>query len=300
MARAWREALDPDGAEQREEQLRAQRGLKIGREVEGMTRFWGACDPASAAQLRAALAASPSRDAEPRFLSEAESAGNESIADGELPARIHDPRTLQQRQLDVLLGLLTAGMRSTEQGSVASVTAVINLDDLETGKGTGWLDGVDEPVCAETIRELVCDAGFRRAILGNDGEVLALGRRERYFSRSQRRALATRDGGCIWPLCTAPPSRCHAHHVVPWSLGGETDIDNGALLCAAHHHMLHNSPFTLKMIRGRPRLLAPPWLDPSREWKTLGRSRVRMRPIARPVRVGGESSRNPGVPALLT
>jgi hypothetical protein len=85
MARAWREALDPDGSEPREEQLRAQRGLTIGREVEGMTRFWGACDPASAAQLRAALAASPSRDAEPRFLSEADLPGTSRSRTGIFP-----------------------------------------------------------------------------------------------------------------------------------------------------------------------------------------------------------------------
>jgi hypothetical protein len=182
-------------------------------------------------------------------------------------------------QLDVLLGLVTAGVRSTGQRSIASVTAVISLDDLEHGTGVGWLDGVDEPVSAESVRELICDAGVRRILLGNDGEVLAQGRRERYFTAAQRNALGVRDGGRVWPLCTAPPSRCHAHHVEEWSRGGRTDIDNGALLCSAHHHMLHNSPFAMKMIDGRPRLLAPPWLDPTRQWRTLGRSRMRSRRV---------------------
>ena len=126
----------------------------------------------------------------------------------------------------------------------------------------------------------MCDSGFRRLLLGSHGEVLELGQLERSFSYAQRMALAGRDGGCVWPQCTAPPSWCHAHHVVEWSKGGKTDVSNGALLCSAHHHMLHASEFTMKMINGRPHLLAPPWLDPSGEWKLLGRPRLAWAPGA--------------------
>jgi hypothetical protein len=277
MARAWREALDPDGAQPREEQLRERRGFTLGRERNGMTPFWGAADPISAAQLKAAFAESTAPDAAPRFLDEADAEGAATLpaADGDIVLRVSDPRTPAQRRLDVLVGLLMAGVRSTGQRSTAAVAAVVLLSDLEKGEGVGWLDDVAEPVCIETIRELACDAGFYRVLLGNDGEVLAEGLRERYFTPAQRRALAVRDGGCVWPGCNAPPSWCHAHHVVPWSEGGKTDIENGALLCPAHHHMLHNSPFTMKMINGRPHLLAPPWLDPVGDWRVLGKSRIR-------------------------
>jgi hypothetical protein len=275
MARAWREALDADGAPPREEQLRERRGFTLGRERDGMTPFWGACDPVSAAHLKAAFAESTAPDAAPRFLAE-----EDATLLGEPVDRVRDPRTREQRQLDVLLGLVTAGLRSPQrssagQRSTAAVMAVVQLSDLETGSGVGWLDDVAEPVSAETVRELACDAGIQRVLVGDNGEVLALGRRERYFTPAQRRALAVRDGGCVWPQCTAPPSWCHAHHVKEWSEGGRTDLDNGALLCSAHHHMLHSSPFTMRMIRGRPQLLAPPWLDPSGQWRTVGRARVR-------------------------
>lgn len=278
-ARAWRAALDPDGSQPREEALRELRGFTLGRERDGLTPFWGSCDPLSAAQLKAAFAESAAPDAEPRFLStEDAERGARVVAtpDGDLVERISDPRTREQRQLDVLLGLLTAGIRSTGVGSTATVMVNVSLDDLASGRGTGWLDDVAEPVSAATVRELACDAGIHRVVLGSNGEVLALGRRERSFNRAQRRALGSRDGGCVWPQCTAPPSWCHAHHIVEWSKGGRTDIDNGALLCSAHHHMLHNSPFTMRMVDGRPRLLAPPWLNPQGEWRVLGRSRVRM------------------------
>ena len=275
MARAWREALDPDGAEPREEVLRERREFILGRERNGITPFWGSADPVTAAQLKAAFAESTAPDAAPRFLSEDDAETVESTSiDGDVVTRLVDPRTRGQRQLDTLVGLVTAGIRSTGQASTATVMAVVRLDDLESGNGVGWLDDVAEPVSAQTVRELACDAGIRRVLLGHNGEVLAEGRRERFFTPAQRRALAVRDGGCVWPQCTAPPSWCHAHHVDEWQAGGKTDVDNGVLLCPAHHHMLHSSPFAMKMIDGRPRLLAPPWLDPSREWRPLGKSRL--------------------------
>lgn len=36
-----------------------------------------------------------------------------------------------------------------------------------------------------------------------------------------------------------PPSWCEAHHVRPWLQGGATDLANGILLCAHHHHEVH-------------------------------------------------------------
>ncbi len=141
----------------------------------------------------------------------------------------------------------------------------------------GWLDDVDEPVSAATIAQLVCDAGLRTVLLGDAGEVLHLGRTQRLFSAAQRKALAVRDGGCVWPQCTAPPMWCEAHHVVEYANGGRTDIDNGALLCSAHHHMLHASEFSMRMIRGKPCLLAPAWLDPDRILQPLGRTRALLR-----------------------
>jgi hypothetical protein len=277
MARAWRDALDPDGTAPREEALRDRRSFVLGRERNGMTPFWGAADPVAAAQLKAAFAESTAPDAAPRFLSEEDTLlGTTSIStlDGDIVQRVSDPRTREQRQFDVMFGLLTAGMRSNGQRPTATVMAVISLENLESGAGLGWLDDVAEPVSAQTIRELVCDAGFRRLLLGPDGEPLAEGRMERLFTQAQRRALGVRDGGCVWPQCTAPPSWCDAHHVEEWAKGGLTDVDNGALLCSAHHHMLHNSDFTMKMIDGRPHLLAPPWLDPARAWRKVGSARV--------------------------
>ncbi len=263
QARVQREALDPDGAPEREDQLRARRRFRLGRESHGLTTFSGACDPAAAALLRSAFNEYAAPDAKPRFLSDEDQ-------QSELP----DPRTRDQRQLDILIGLVTAGLRSTGQRPTSTVMAVVTLDDLENCKGVAWLDDADEPISAASLRQMVCDSGYRRILLGRNGKIIGRSPLERFFSTTQRRQLAVRDGGCVWPQCTAPPSWCEAHHVVEWNHGGATVLDNGVLLCPAHHHMLHNSDFTMKMVDGRPMLLAPPWLDPDQEWRMLGRQRA--------------------------
>ena len=277
MARVWREALDPDGAEPREQKLRDQRRFVMSAERDGVVPFHGIASPIEAAELKAYFSESTAPDVTPRFLSEEDAArGTETLTtpEGEVVTRIRDPRSREQRQFDVIFGLLRAGVRSDGQGSTATVLAVVKLDDLENNTGVGWLADVNEPVATSTINELVCDSGFRRAVIGPKGEALYLGETERCFSWAQRLALALRDGGCVWPGCNAPPSWCQAHHVIEWSKGGPTNIDNGVLLCSAHHHMLHASEFEMRMIDGLPHLLAPPWLDPTHTWEPLSRPRI--------------------------
>jgi hypothetical protein len=190
-----------------------------------------------------------------------------------------DPRSTEQRQHDVLTGLITAGIRSTgnEPGgmrSTAQVTAVIGLDDLKQGTGVGWVEGITEPVSATALQKLVEASGYATLVEGDNGEILYLTRNKRLFTAQQIKALLVRDGGCAWPGCGAKAGRCDAHHIIPWSKGGLTDIDNGILLCPYHHGMLHDSAFTLKMIRGKPHLLAPPWIDPDQRWIPIGKSRI--------------------------
>ncbi len=50
-----------------------------------------------------------------------------------------------------------------------------------------------------------------------------------------RRAVIKRDRHCSFPGCTAPPVRCHVHHLIPRSKGGPTRLDNLTLLCSFHH-----------------------------------------------------------------
>jgi len=80
--------------------------------------------------------------------------------------------------------------------------------------------------------------------------VLYVGRGERLVSPRQRRALEVRDGHCVFPGCRARSARCHAHHVLPWQHGGDTDLPNMALVCVAHHHAVHEGGWTMRLRDG--------------------------------------------------
>ena len=68
---------------------------------------------------------------------------------------------------------------------------------------------------------------------------------------STRRALVTRDRGCVVNHCNRPPAWCDGHHVVWWTRGGKTALGNLALVCGRHHRMLHEEGWTLERKDGR-------------------------------------------------
>jgi len=269
--------LDPDGVEPRENELRQQRRFHLGRERDGMTPFSGLADPVNAGLLRAALSERTAPSRQPRFVDPDDlDLSEESAA---FDARPLDGRTREQRAFDIVFGLLTAGIRADNDAvgtlhGTATVNVVVTAKELIAGTGAAWIDDTLSPVATSTTREIICDGGVRLQIEGDKGEILWEGVRQRYFTPAQRRALAVRDGGCLGPNCTAPPSWCHAHHVIPWQEGGPTDVDNGALLCSFHHHQLHAGGFQLRIHHGIPELLAPPWLDREQQWRPTTRSRL--------------------------
>jgi Protein of unknown function DUF262/HNH endonuclease len=67
----------------------------------------------------------------------------------------------------------------------------------------------------------------------------------RSFTEEQRLAIYRRnDGKCQWPGCgiACEESDFHADHVKPHSLGGETTVQNGQVLCAPHNLAKGNTP----------------------------------------------------------
>jgi hypothetical protein len=158
------------------------------------------------------------------------------------------------------------------------VNVHVTLDDLQTGHGARWIDGSTEPIPISTINQLRCDGDTITTLFGHHGEVLQHGKTRRLATRRQRRALAARDGGCVIPGCTVPPSRCQAHHVTPWVsenfLPGRTDLNNLALLCPFHHSTIHTSAWQLVMIHGRPHVTPPGWHDSHQIARPAGKQRT--------------------------
>ena len=154
----------------------------------------------------------------------------------------------------------------------------VSVSDLEAGRGVGWIDGSTEPVPMSTVEMLACDSDMIVTLFGSDGGVLNQGKAKRLASRRQRRALAARDGGCVIPGCRVPPSRCQAHHVVPWVsssfLAGRTDLDNLVLLCPFHHATIHTSAWQLEMIHGKPHVREPGWRGRQNPARAVGQQRA--------------------------
>jgi hypothetical protein len=119
------------------------------------------------------------------------------------------------------------------------VGVVLDYDDLLT-RGQGTLIDSGEPISAETIQQLLCDAAVHRILRKGSSTILDLGRTTPVVSPAQHAALAVRDGGCRWPGCDRPPSWCDAHHIEHWGADyGPTALANLALLCRRHHRRIH-------------------------------------------------------------
>ncbi len=138
------------------------------------------------------------------------------------------PSTPAQRRADALLALC----KGAAECAPPDVTIVVNAEDLASGLGSA-------------VKRLTCDAVVRRVVMNAAGHPLDLGRSERLISPAQRKALALRDRGCVFPGCDRPPDRCLGHHIVHWVEGGPTDMHNLCLLCEAHHHAVHERGFGL-------------------------------------------------------
>ena len=106
------------------------------------------------------------------------------------------------------------------------------------------LDGAEVPVAF--AHELACDAVLHRVLVAGP-VIVDHGRAVRVVTDTQRAALAVRDRGCRHPGCDRPPGWCHAHHLVPWELGGPTDLANLVLVCNRHHRLWHHPRWTVTL-----------------------------------------------------
>ncbi|WP_185995198.1 HNH endonuclease signature motif containing protein [Nocardioides campestrisoli] len=127
-------------------------------------------------------------------------------------------------------------------GDATTVVISIDLEDLMSGLGTAALESGDR-ITAGEARRLACTAKLIPAVLGTGSHPLDLGLSARLFSPTQRRALAIRDKRCRADGCSIPAAWCEAHHLVPWSLDGPTDLANGILLCSHHHQRIHDDRY---------------------------------------------------------
>ncbi len=99
-------------------------------------------------------------------------------------------------------------------------------------------------VDAEVMRRLACDASLVIALDDDVGHTMYEGRARRIPTATQRREIWRRDRHCRFPGCTNSIF-VNPHHLKWWLRDrGPTDIDNLALLCEHHHHLVHKDGWT--------------------------------------------------------
>lgn len=175
----------------------------------------------------------------------------EPVAGDDPIARLSYPRRLGEAFCQ-LLEAVDPRRLPLHGGDATTVIVTISIDDLRAELstadllGVGHVPGDDDPaqLTASEARRLACTARILPAVLGGRSEVLDLGRSQRLFSAAQRRALLLRDRECRAEGCTITGTWCEAHHWLPWSSGGSTDLADGVLLCHHHHRRAHDPGFS--------------------------------------------------------
>jgi hypothetical protein len=210
--------------------------------------MWGLSaklDPERGALVQAAIEklAQGEQISKPEALVRLAEIGLAAMADADNP-----PRELRGDERAAVVIHLDAQQLEPEHGSAEPTRPSARVD-----RGPGLPDAV--------VQRLLCD-GRVRTLLMKDEQVLDVGRTHRLVTRKQFRALLRRQGGhCAHPGCPNT-KRLHAHHVMPWLVGGPTDMDNLVLLCERHHVALHDGAYRIrKFENGQFRFETPDGVD---------------------------------------
>ncbi|MGY5892361.1 DUF222 domain-containing protein [Blastococcus deserti] len=185
----------------------------------------------------------------------------ESIVQADRPKG--DLRSRAQRLGDALVqaadNLLATGGLPTLRTVKPHVIVTVPVEDLvhpSTGPATAET-GFGTTISAARARWLACDGTIGRVILGPEGTPLDVGRTHRVVPPHLRRATEQRDRKCVFAACGAPTHWCDVHHLVHWIDGGDTSLENSALLCERHHTKVHHGFRVERSPDGRWRTYRP-------------------------------------------
>ncbi len=140
---------------------------------------------------------------------------------------------ISELALSKLNEISTTGSLIRPQTSV-----VIHMNESNSGND-GAVIQHGPHISRELARRLSCDAKLVR-YEDQDSNIFTLNyaRKRRLVTQRQKRVLQARDKGCRFPGCKTV-KYTNAHHIIHWSDGGNTDLDNLVLLCSYHHHQVH-------------------------------------------------------------
>jgi hypothetical protein len=228
--------LERDEGIERNRQQRRDTYLTISVQRDGMHRISGLLHPELGAQITKAL------DLEVAALAADNPDGSDR---GQLTAQA--------------LGNLIAGGHQAERPVEADVLVITDHTTITHGLHEHSICETDTGAILppETIRRLCCN-GRVTPILLIDGIPINVGREQRLANRAQRRALRALYRNCAFAGCETLFQRCEIHHLIPWELGGRTDLENLLPLCGRHHHLVHEHHWRLELAPDRELTIRQP------------------------------------------
>ena len=288
-ASAWTQRHQSDHGHNDWLNKRRRRYLKTWKQQDGMVRLDGLLDPETGARIcnRLQSTAEELRRQDHQSARTSDTLGAESAGDGfgrgntadshypadtpgagsagDGPDHGEGRRSWDQLQADAL-DLLTSGTvddkgRGGSAGRPkAEVLVVADIGALtgDDPAGRCEIPGTG-PVPRAVLERIACDAHLT-GLLFSEGKPLYHGATVRTATTAQWRMLIARDRGCIG--CGAEPSRCQAHHIVPFAQSRRTDIDNLVLVCWRCHHNIHDHHWQITHRDGKPALQPPDPLAP--------------------------------------
>lgn len=281
--------LDPDGAEPADEAAMRGRYFLIGMVKDGAAPVRGSILPEVAEQLTLLMDSllNPKVNDADESDQEAGSTGAgvrfepSDETDSEAPA-FADTRTRGQKLHDALAAIVNTAARTDLfphlGGAAPTLVVAATAADLVAGHGWASTGRNGDLVPITTALQTACAGGIQRILFDEQGRIASIGTSSRIFNALQRRAITIRDGGCVIPGCTVPPTWCEVHHVREHADGGPTHTDNGVLLCWFHHRTLHLTEWVIRMNHGIPEVRGPAWWDPHQHWHRA-RSPYKRQPV---------------------
>jgi Domain of unknown function (DUF222)/HNH endonuclease len=185
-----------------------------------------------------------------------------------------ETRSGSQRRADALVDLAATQLRSGDHrdvhGQRPHLTVTVGADTLRSGVDAqaAELSGVG-PIHPETARRIACDAVRTMVTLapaaedgvptvGTRAMPLSVGRATRTIPAHIRTALHLRDQGCRFPGCDRPSTWTDGHHIIHWSDGGPTELENLVSLCRPHHRRVHEQGWRIHIAEGVAVVEPPP------------------------------------------
>ena len=127
----------------------------------------------------------------------------------------------------------------------ATVIVRVDLDALRRGGALpGELCEVEGRCPVPVVQSLIDDA-FLACVFTEAGDIRAVAHLGRTINQHLRTALVFRDKRCVVPRCGVAYS-LEIDHVLPLEHGGDTRLDNLALLCRHHHRLKTYEGWTLE------------------------------------------------------